>query len=229
MKKFSFIAAWLVLLTCFFALNFNNSERFETITNKYDKSAINIDKDADKVLMAKILENNGYAANAEDARFITDVLIGKLTNDTAPEKRPEAILELQQRRWQVPAEVIESKGTESFRKRLAEVRVQTGWSAEIDSLYASGGVPNSLDIHEGLTKEMKVYVYNPIPKDKLGLGDKMTKKTRTPAEGVIVRLKKYRWNGTEVESEIMGYARTDDKGQASFRDWRRTARTAFCR
>jgi len=217
MKKLSFIAAWLVLLACFFALNMNNAERFRTVADKYGKSAVNLDKEANKGLLAKILENNGYVANDADARFIADFLITKLANDSAPEKKPEAILELQKRKWQVPAQIIERKGTDSFRKRLAQLRLQTGWSAEVDSLYDTYQVPNVLDIQEGETDEMKVYVYDPIPEKELEWYHKAMKKTRRPAKGVVVRLKKYRWNGTAVEYETMGYAKTDSLGKAVFR------------
>lgn len=218
MKKLPFLAAWLFLIGCFLALNLNNAKRFDTLTARYDSlQAVNLDTRIDKKVLAKILTNNSYVDSYQEAEFVTDFLVDKLTNDTAPE-RPEAILELQKEKWQIPAERITEKDT-AFQKRLEELRQQTGWTEEIDSLYQTQRVPNSANINEGEAGDMEVFVYDKIPNEKEWTDrviQKILKKTRIPSKGVIVRLQKYRWNENEAEAVTMAYARTDENGRAVF-------------
>lgn len=216
MKKMLFIAAWLGLLTCFFAWLTDYEERFAQIESRYGKAAVNLNGKTDRNLLATVLANNNYAENDEDARFIADFLVDRLTDDRQPEI-PEAVLDLQKRKWQIPAEHIEQEGTPSFRKRLDEVRRQTGWSKAIDSLYHKRYIPSSIDIYEGTEPAMKVYVYEPVPDEQLNIWRKFTGKRRTPVKGVVVRLQRLTLKDSQVTSVPVGYACTDAEGKVVFR------------
>ena len=216
MKRIFFWAAWMLLIVLFFALDNNNNERFDDISKRYKESAVNLDRDIDAGLLARIIDNNGYAPNKADASFIAGFMAGKLTDDAAPEV-PEALTDLRMRKWQVPAQLIDSVGPPSFRKRLEELRSSTGWSDEVEAMYRSAEVTDVAGTGLGSEGVMTVKVYDPRPDDEVSLWDKFLHRTRVPSPGVIVRLQTYRYVENDITAIPVAYARTNDEGVAVFR------------
>lgn len=213
MKKLLFWAGWLVLIACFFALILNNKDKFNRIEEQYGVSAVNLDKNVNKSVLAQVLDNNSYVDSKEDAEFLAEFMAGKLANDTIP----QSILELKTRKWQIPTAYIEEKGTPSLRKRLDEVRAASGWSADIDSLYRTSGIVSVAETGEGEDGQMTVVVKEPVPDEELAWWMKLAGKKNRPSEGVVVRLQKYSREGDVVEAAPIAYACTDNDGRVVFK------------
>lgn len=221
MKKLSFLIVFAVMICCYLGLVFNNQERFDKLEGQYkDKTAVNLDSEMKKGVLSRILLNNGYVPTEEDADFVAAFLVGKL----AKQDPPEALFDLKMRKWQMPAALIDSCGTPSFRTRLDEVRLQTGWTDDLDSLYRVG-FPSTVEIGEGKSEDMVVTVKDPVPTEGMNklkiIWKKMWKTDKVPAEGVLVRLNRIGWvdNGYKknIESTPIAYGVTDKNGQVRFR------------
>ena len=221
MKKLSFLIVFAVMICCYLGLVFNNQERFDKLESQYkDKTAVNLDSEMKKGVLSRILLNNGYVPTEEDAVFIAAFLEDKLAKQDAP----EALFDLKMRKWQMPSALIDSCGTPSLRTRLDEIRLQTGWTNNMDSLYHIG-LPSMVDIGEGKSEEMVVTVKDPVPTEGMNLvkrvWKKMWKTDKVPAEGVLVRLNRIGRidNGSkkEIESTTIAYGMTDKNGQVRFR------------
>ena len=221
MKKLSFLIVFAVMICCYLGLVFNNQERFDGLEKQYkEKTAVNLDSEMKKEVLSRILLNNGYVPTEEDADFIAAFLEGKL----AKQEAPEALFDLKMRKWQIPAALVDTSGTPSLKTRLDEIRLQTGWTDGVDSLYRVG-FPSVVEIGEGKSEEMVVTVKDPVPTDGMGRVKKawmkMWKTDKVPAEGVLVRLNRIGRvdNGYKktIEATTIAYGMTDKNGQVRFR------------
>ena len=221
MKKIPFFAAWLILIGCFIALNLNNQSRFEKLTGtkdevgRYrDKTAVNLDADLNTADLAHILELNGYVGTKADADYVARFITGRIAEGHIP----EAIFDFKKSEWAVPADKIDEDSPESFRVRLQEERVKTGWTPEIDSLYYKDSIPSEVQVGEGTDGVMTVTVKDPKPDEEITFFHKAFKLDRhNPAPGVIVRLQKImRGNRDTIQTAVLAYARTDSLGEATF-------------
>lgn len=214
MKKISFFLVFVTIIVCYLGLNANKKDSFVKVEQQYqDKIAVNLDKGLKPRHLANVLLNNGYVSSQEDADFIAEFITQKLMNDTVP----QAISDFNKRSWQLPQALVESKGTQTYRKKLENALINTGWTQQVDSMSLLNTLPSQVNVSEGSTKTMTVTVKEPLPDSLKTTWDKISRKSGVPTPGVIVQLKKYSRNeSTEPTVKVIAYAQTNEHGQVYF-------------
>lgn len=217
MKKKTFFIVFAVLLGCFLLLNNNYRRGFDVVEARYTASdgfAVNLDASLSQDRLARLLDNNNYVDNRQDADFVAAFLTAKLRGDTIP----EALFDLNKRIWQLPLELIEQSGTPTYRKRLQEAQAQLGWNETVERLYESDTLAATVDGGHGGDGFMTVEVYDPKPAAETGFLDKLLKRTRIPSAGVWVRLDHHYLNADSLPATAtLAYARTDESGTVVFK------------
>ena len=193
----SFLIALLV------GMHQNLADRFGTMENKLrEGTIICLDKNIKPGKLADLLYLNKYSKTYEDACFIAEFMQRKLANDTIP----EALQDLSKRIWQVPATLIEQKGSEGFRQKLAQSREALGMNETVAEFYKKDQLSATVRL-EGEKKGYliaKIFIRN--EEDK-----------RQPMVGTLVRLDRHRIDSIgQLESITLAYARTDNEGKARF-------------
>lgn len=214
MKKIPFFLVFAILIVCYLGLNNNKSDAFEKINEQYEnKIAVNLDKNLKPRHLSAVLYNNGYVNTQEDADFLAEFITLKLKNDTVP----QALSDLEKRMWQIPQALIEQKGTDYLRKRLANTQANTGWTEDIDSFYQAQCLPTHVNVGDGEDGMMTVIVKDPKPDSLITWQDKLRRTKALPSKGVVVQLKKYSKNESNTPDEkVIAYAQTDENGKAYF-------------
>lgn len=208
----SVIISIVILLICFSVMQDNYDERFAEMEKRYNENvAINLNGGVSENGLAEILQRNGYIIQSEDAQFVARFLRNKFRNDTLP----EAVTDLNKKKFQVPVAMIETQGTQYFKQVLQDSRIQLGQTAETDSLYKVG-VTSVVKAGDG-TESITVNVKQRKTKTEMGLFDEWLRKTNKPVDGVLVRLDIHELDST-LHDNIMtlSYAMTDNEGIAVF-------------
>lgn len=191
----------ILLIIAFTSMQRNYTNRFAEVNKRYnDGIAVNLDKKVHDDKLADILHRNGYAESQEDAQFIAKVIKSKLNGDTIP----DAITDLNKRKWQVSCTRIEAEGTDYFRRALELSRTQLGQTEYVDSLYIADNIPANINIDEGGNGSITVNIRLPKPES-------------LPAARVMVLLEKHWTDSTnKATSAPLAYAMTDKDGMARF-------------
>ena len=215
MKRFiAPVVAMVVLLSCFITMQYNNEKLFADMNKRYSEAiSVNLDRNINEQCLAEVLERNGYTDNMDDAQFAARILKNKLLGDTIP----DAITDLNKRKWQVPVTLIENMGTVSFIKKMYESRISLGLTEEVDSLYQSANVPTIQKTGEGGKGSIIVTIKKNKPETEINWWDRLWRNKMEPASNVLVRLDKHMLDSTGVATyTTLTYALTDNKGKAIF-------------
>lgn len=209
MRKISWTLPIIVaigLIALFLGMHRNLSARFEAMEEKlYKGEAICLDRNVKTEKLADLLYANKYAETHEDARFMAEFIQQKLTNDSAPQTL-ESLQELNKRIWQLPAGLIEQKGSEGFRQKLAQSRLDLGLTDTIARLTENARQPSTLRLEEGGEGYLIAKVSTIDEEDE-----------RQPMPGTVVRLDRYQLDSlSQVERVTLAYARTDAEGIVRF-------------
>lgn len=208
----SVVVSIVVLLVCFSAMQNNYDERFSEMEKRYkDNIAANLNGGVSEKGLAEILQRNGYVNQSDDAQFVARFLRNKFRNDTLP----EAVTDLNKKKFQVPVALIEAQGTPYYKQVLQDSRIRLGQIAGMDSLYKTG-VASVVKAGNG-TESITVIVKQRKTKEEMDCLDEITRNTNKPVEDVLIRLDIHQLDSTLHDNVMtLGYAMTDHQGKAVF-------------
>ena len=203
----------IIVILLFLRLNSNYSERHELVNKGYiAETAVNLSTDTEVATLTKVLLDNNYITDADDAQFAAKHIVEKLQSG----EKLQSLGDLDKRAWQVPACVIDSLGSPLYRERLALSRNKL----EYDSVYNVkvnenlGNVVKLSDVYQG-----RIVVKVNCEKKNANRLQKELRMNMMPCthDSIVVRLARiYVDSLQEVRSENIAYAKLDNKGQAVF-------------
>lgn len=208
----SVVVSVVILLVCFSVMQRNYDERFAETEKRYNENvAISLNGGVNEKGLADILLRNGYANQPEDAQFVARFLRNLFRNDTLP----QAVTDLNKKKFQVPATVIETQSTPYFKQVLQNSRILLGQTAETDSLYKTGAASV---FEAGMGEEsITVTVKQKKTEAEKRWFDELLRKTDKPVAGVLVRLDTHQLDSTLHDNVMtLGYTMTDSQGKALF-------------
>ena len=215
LQKGLFLVISLLLVASYFALDANNRDRFNKAEQGYTREGawvVNLDKGLSETELAEFLAMHNYVDEA-DAPFVASFLTGRFRKDTLP----QSVFALDGNSFRLPAQLVQQQGTQTYRKRLEQMRSERGWNSTVDSLYRSASVPSTLCVGDGTGEPMKVTVYRPKTEEELSWSDQLLGRKRLPLPGVMVRLDQHLLDEMGVPYQTnLGYAMTDRQGVAVF-------------
>ena len=193
LRKYAFLCATLFLCGLLFVFLYNLRPLFDKVEKDYaERRAINLSPKSlrDSRLLSDILYNNGYVTNQKDADYIADTLVERVKRLTFSN-----LYDLQKRAYgKAPMMVADSAGV--LVNKVSQSNEIIGLS-DI-ALVDIKNLESVFDINGG-DGEIKVIVKAD--------GD-------SNVENVIVRIMAHYRQSDSVISEIIGFVKTDAKGQA---------------
>ena len=215
LQMWLFAVVALMLTACYYALDVNNREKFNKAEQGYTREGawvVNLDKELPATELAEFLTMHNYA-DETDAPFVASFLTAKFQNDTLP----QSVFALGENRFRLPVQLVKEQGTETYRKRLEQMRSTLGWDSTVDSLYRAASVPSCMGVGEDSGEPLTVKVYRPKTTEELSWTDQLFGRKRLPLPGVVVRLDQHLLDEQGTPYQVnRGYAMTDEQGVAVF-------------
>lgn len=191
--------ATLMLCGLLFLYFRNLNPLFTEVENGYGHNIVNLSSQTDSAELANLLLNNRYVKDTAEARLIADTLTKRLQRMSFPN-----LYHLQKRDYgQIPVRVADSLHIFEDRVRLSYAKLGIDDSVSLPSpqnlestfkLSRQGGEPGDGEIH--------VHVFS---------------ESSESVGGIVVRLQEhYSGKDTVVSGHTVGYAKTDEDGNATF-------------
>ncbi len=207
-----FVFLMFVLLLNNFAGVFDNVEnRMKVTSDQPFPTTIQLKSNINQQMLVDMLVEQNYVGNKEDAIFIAQHLTSKLNQGLTL----QALYDLNKRVWQIPTQLIDSAGSKLYREKLAISRANLGITDSSFVALQVSDLKTTVTIDNNHSGTIEVYVNRPLP--KANPLQKLLKKDHIACQGVAVRLSKHFLDSTgQPEMEILAYAQTNEKGEASF-------------
>ena len=210
-ERRSLIFVTIVLCLTFFTLRKNQQPIFEQINENYqNKTTVNLDKNMDPQVLAKLLVEGNYIDDDSSAVFIANHLKAKVAQiGTLPN-----LGILNRRTFRIPVAEIDSLNEKyEYLKARADIsRQQLGVSDELPNID-SVATNEKFDLDNSILT-VKVQRFNPSANFILRKLDKNI----VSVPSVLVQLTEHFYNDSlgAVDVAILGYAKTNQKGIATF-------------
>lgn len=213
MKKFSLIAATIIVVCLFLKLYSNYSARFDDVSERqFSGQSVNLLPGFDKEVLQQVLLAHSYVSNKEDAVFATNFLSEKLeeNGDLA------ALYNLNKRAWQVPVQLVDSIGGPAMKEKLKASLERMGMDAAYDSLQRGLWVNKGVQLpqHQG---ELCVRVQQ--KEEGAGVVKRLLGLETSDCTGVWVRLSEEyldSLNNMAPSRATLAYLKTDEDGEVVF-------------
>lgn len=212
-EKYAMIVSTLILCGMFLLYLHNLSPQLKKVEEDYKEAyAINLSSETDKQQLSQILITNGYVANQRDAVYVADTIVARLKRGMSYEN----LYYLQKRDYgQVPALVAEKEGVLTNKLKLSYEELGL-----TDSLPETDSLVTKLNLgREGGDGKITVRVYEEQSRGKVR--DRLFGAKKIFRKDVLVCLREYYVDSVE-HTDVVGYAKTDNKGRAVFTGLDRT-------
>lgn len=214
MKKILCLMVLAAMTALYLTFDSHLTDRFQRIMKAYEDSlAVNLDASLSADDLQRVLFTNAYVPTLEDARFVAAFLTSRFRGDTLPESIPG----LGGGAFRLPAALVETAGTGTYRKMLADNYLASGWDGAASRMDADVSLPSVAVLADTLRGSIRVRVQHRVPADKLPGWKSFFGLDKVPAQGILVRLEGHTMGEGHTQlSRTLAYARTDRDGHARF-------------
>jgi len=203
--------AWFIIITVVLCLGFlvlhsNQQEKFAEIDANYNKSTINLSKDFDPQTLATLLLEGNYVSDDTSAIFIANYIKIKLTGEK-PLTLPN-LGALNKRDFRISADNIDLYGGSYLKIRVENSRKSLGLTDLPKNIVAKDTVGQG-----NYRIRIKVQKYDQTANFIL----KKLDKNKKAVPNVLVQLTEHYYDSLfKAQDFILGYAKTDKNGIATF-------------
>ena len=164
MKKILCLMVLAAMTALYLTFDSHLTDRFQRVIKAYEDSlAVNLDASLSADDLQSVLFTNAYVPKFEDARFVAAFLTSRFRGDTLPESIPG----LGGSAFRLPAALVETAGTGTYRKMLADNYLASGWDGEASRMDADVSLPSVAVVADTLRGSIRVRVQHRVPADKL--------------------------------------------------------------